>query len=84
MQTIPASPTFIPLCLFYLFIYFLLPSDAKSAAENHFELIDGIQSCEIQFERAATCSIMFLFLYLFLLVLFRSLPLLLLLVTVAN
>lgn len=83
MQTIPASPTFIPLCLFYLFIYFLLPSDAKSAAENHFELIDGIQSCEIQFERAATCSIMFLF--VFLLVLFRSLPLLLLLlVTVAN
>lgn len=82
MQTIPASPTFIPLCLFYLFNYFLLPSDAKSAAENHFELIDGIQSCEIQFERAATCSIMFLF--LFLLVLFRSLPLVLLLVTVAN
>lgn len=84
MQTIPASPTFIPLCLFYLFVS-LLPSDAKSAAENHFELIDGIQSCEIQFERAATCSIMFFFLYLFLLVLFRSLPLiLLLLVTVAN
>lgn len=81
MQTIPASPTFIPLCLFYLFICFLLPSDAKSAAENHFELIDGIQSCEIQFERAATCSIMFLIL----LVLLRSLPLLLLLlITVAN
>lgn len=57
----------------------MLPSDAKSAAENHFKLIDGIQNCEIQFERAATCSIMFLFLFF----LFRSLPLLLLLFTVA-
>lgn len=43
----------------------MLPSDAKSAAENHFKLIDGIQNCEIQFERAATCSIMF-FVFVFL------------------